>query len=83
MHPAEAAEAAEWGRAFHAVDLADSHAAIVVAAAADAAEAAAAAADAARREEADAEMARQLQAATWGEGSMAASMGSGVDAGLD
>lgn len=83
VHPAEAAEAAEWGRAFHAVDLADSHAAIVVAAAADAAEAAAAAADAARREEADAEMARQLQAATWGEGSMAASMGSGVDAGLD
>lgn len=82
VHPVEAAEAAEWGRAFHAADVADSHAALVVAAAADAAEAAALAADAARREEADAEMARQLQAVTWGEGSMAASMGSGVDAGL-
>ncbi|KAK1867758.1 hypothetical protein I4F81_010259 [Pyropia yezoensis] len=82
VHPVEAAEAAEWGRAFDAADMADSHAALVVAAAADAAEAAALATDAARREEADAEMARQLQAVTWGEGSMAASMGSGVDAGL-
>ncbi|GAB0491490.1 hypothetical protein MMPV_002744 [Pyropia vietnamensis] len=78
----EVAEAVEWERAYRAADLADSHAAILVATAADEAEAAAAATDAARREEADAEMARQLQAATWAEGSIAASMGSGVDAGF-